>query len=912
MADSLLVTKISLPLLRQALVPRDHVLRRLAGAIQDNYLLVLVSAPAGYGKTTTIRMWVEQAGCSVAWLTLEKSDNDLKQFMTYLLAALGRAVEHLGESALEAVVSAREVNLPAALSLLINELHALDQPVILVLEEYHLIENEDIDRALEFLLNQAVANLRLVIATREDPDLPLTRLRARNQLIEIRAADLSFSLEEAGAFFSKVMGVHLLKRETEILKNRTEGWAAGLQLAALSLRDSRDAAGFVESFGGTHRHILDYLIEETLNSQPEEMQDFLRRTAILDQLSPALCDAVTGHSAGRRYLHYLEHNNLFLVSLDEERTWYRYHGLFRELLKNQLAQVEPALIDDLHERAAEWYERSGFIQKAIEHAFQMSTGRKVAQLIERHALPMIYQGEVSTVMGWFDRMPDPLTQSSPMLLIARAWSLALMQRQGMRTGEVTQALAAAGDALERVKADDALRNLVGGHAATIQAFVMNAPGSKHRRPERFIELAERSQQLLPAGERAIRSVNAMIIGSAYAELGDLPAAEAAFQQTYDDGVAGGNLYAAIYGPINLILIAMIRGQLAEALHLCEANINRFNQLTAGQNFPPIGALYVLKGCLSLEQNRPAEAEQELTQGLSLVRWTGEVRTHVKGYCALARLRAMQGDTPAMLESLQGLEAVRPETVLLATTLRHRYLARNWGANRAALDDARLWAVQPALRSAVLSEIAGVDYLDEIRFQTQLGAAHVLTRLAAIDQQTRPLPDLHQQLARQERLAESGGLLGWLVEIRLALALMLQVEGDRERARRMLEAALAGAAPRGFFRIFLDESDLLRPLLEDVAARLQEPYLAAFAARLLAAMPTEAAGVKAGLPDPNRLSDRELDVLRLLAAGQSYKEIGQQLFLSLNTVQFHVKSIYSKLQVNKRVQAVEKARELRLI
>jgi len=912
MTDSLLVTKISLPLLRHVLVPRDNVLRRLNEAIRDNHLLVLVSAPAGYGKTTAIRMWVEQAGYPVAWLTLEKSDNDPKQFLAYLLTALGRAVEHLGESALEGVQSAREVNPPAALSPLINELHALDQPVILVLEEYHLIENESIDRAVEFLLNQAVANLRLVIATREDPNLPLTRLRARNQLTEIRAADLSFSLEESGAFFANVMGLNLPQRETEILKNRTEGWAAGLQLAALSLKESPDTAGFVEAFGGTHRHILDYLIEETLNNQADEVQNFLRRTSILDQLSPALCEAVTGHRESRRFLHYLEHNNLFLVSLDEERTWYRYHALFRELLKNQLAQVEPALIDDLHGRAADWYERSGFIQKAVEHAFQISSGRKVAQLIERHAFPMIYQGEVSTVMGWFDDLSEPLSQSAPMLPIARAWSLVLMQRQATRTGDVEEALLAAADALERVNADDALRNLVAGHSATIQAFIMGAPGYPRQGPQRFIELAEKSQQLLPAGDRAIRSVNAIIIGNSYAELGDLPAAEQAYRQTLDDGVAGGNLYAAIYGPINLILFAMIRGQLPEALHLCEANIDRFNQLAAGQNFPPIGALYILKGCIILEENRPAQAEQELTQGLSLVRWTGEARTHMKGYCALARLRAMQGDLPAMLETLDALEAIRPEAVLLAQALRHRFLARYWDANPAALQEARLWAAQPALRLDALPDIGGVDPMDEIRFRTHLNAAHIRIRLAARDNQTSSLPPLHKYLARQERLAESRGLFGWLVEIRLARALLLQAQGNGDEARRLLHATLAASASRGFFRIFLDESDRLRPLLEAVVARRPEPHLAAFAARLLDAMPIEAAAVKAGPPDPNRLTDRELDVLRLLAAGQSYKEIGQTLFLSLNTVQFHVKSIYSKLRVNKRLQAIETARQLKLL
>jgi LuxR family maltose regulon positive regulatory protein len=277
-------------------------------------------------------MWVEEAGYPVAWVTLENSDNNLKQFLTYILTALGQAGDDLGQAALEVVENTQKINLQHIFGLLINDLYVLDQPIVLVLEEYHLIENEEIDQVIELMLNQAIANLHLVIATREDPNLPLTRLRVRNQLTEIRAMDLSFSLEEAGEFFSNVMGVDLSNEETEILKNRTEGWVAGLQLAALSLRESEDRTKFVEAFRGTHRHVLDYLIEEVLNSQPEEVREFLQRTSILDQLSASLCEAVTGQEASRENLHYLENNNLFLVSLDEERTWYRYHALFSELL----------------------------------------------------------------------------------------------------------------------------------------------------------------------------------------------------------------------------------------------------------------------------------------------------------------------------------------------------------------------------------------------------------------------------------------------------------------------------------------------------------------------------------------------------------------------------------------------------
>lgn len=918
MSDSLLTTKTSLPLLRRAVVPREKVLARLRDGLQEGHLLTLVSAPAGYGKTTTIRMWVEEAACPVAWVTLEKSDNDLRQFLVYLLTALNQAADHLGQEALELVESAQEVHVQQALGLLVNDLHGLERPILLVLEEYHLIENEQIDRFLEALLSQNIPRLHLVIATREDPSLPLTRLRARNQLTEIRAADLSFSLDEASAFFAKVMGVTLSQRQMETLRGRTEGWAAGLQLAALSLKESEDPARFVEGFRGTHRHILDYLIEEVLASQPEEVRVFLRRTSILDQLSASLCEAVTGQTAGRKTLQDLESSNLFLVALDEERTWYRYHALFGELLKNQLLQAEPGGVDELHERAAGWYEAHGFIPKAVEHAFRSSRGDQVSRLIERHAMPMLYQGEVATVAGWFDRLPESLLHASPMMCVNRAWALALLQRQ-TRMDDLAQALHAAAEALNRPDVDAALAERVTGHIASIQAYLMQTPAQADAAPETVIETAQRAQRLLPAGERAIRSVNALGIGHGYLTMADLPAAEQAFRQAFAEGMAGGNYYAAIYGPINLVGLALAKGQPRQALQSCETNIARFNRLLAGQRFPPIGALHIAQGAIFLEEDRLAEAEQELTHGLSLIRHTGEYEAYVEGHAALARLRCIRGDQAGMAESLGLLAETRPEIALYAEALRHRLSGTCWVPDAFGPEEARRWLARSRLRFDALPAVASLDPLRRFYFQAYLCAAHVRARLARTAQ-AEPLADVHAYLARQETFAEAQGLTGWLAQIWTTQAVLYRVEGRAEEARRRLGMALAAAAPRGYVRLFLDDGDLLRPLLEAPELRAGDEARSAFVRRLLAALPgagfgelSRAAGGGAVVQvDGERLSDRELDVLRLLAAGQSYKEIGQQLFLSLNTVQFHVKHVYGKLMVNKRVQAMERAREMGLI
>ncbi|MCL4861402.1 MAG: hypothetical protein KJZ93_18435 [Caldilineaceae bacterium] len=911
MPDSLLTTKVSLPILRRTVVIRKKVLRQLRAGFEDGHLLTLVSAPAGYGKTTTLRLWVEEAGCPVAWVTLEPSDNDLRQFLAYVLTALQQVEDDLGQAALEVVENSAALDPPRILRLLIHDLLGLERPLILVLEEYHLIENGEVDRFVESLLNQAVANLRLVIATREDPGLPLTRLRARNQLTEIRAADLSFTLDEADEFFANVMGVHLPRRELEILKNRTEGWAAGLQLAALSLKESADPTRAVEAFRGTHRHILDYLIEEVVDSQPEDVRTFLRRTAILDQLTPSLCAAVTGQPDSGQTLRYLEANNLFLVALDEERTWYRYHALFGELLRNQLLQAEPDQMAGLHERAAGWYQAHGFLQKAVEHAFQSENGDVVSSLIEKNSLSMLYQGEVATVVSWFDRLPEAILHASLLLCIDKAWALALMQRQ-TRPEEVERALLAADQALNRADTDEELRRWGAGHAASIRAYLLQTPALAGERPEKLIETSQAALRLLPEGESGIRSVNALNIGHGFAALADLPAAERAFQQALEDGVAGGNYYAAIYGPINLAALALAKGKLQDALLSCEANIARFNRLLAGQRFPPIGALHILKGSILLEGNRLAEAEEELTHGLSLIRGTGEYDAYVQAYAALARLRCIQGDRAAMLDNLRTLEETRPEVAAYGQALRHRLSAHSETADRIDVEGARHWLAQSFARFDGLPDVAGLDPLRCIHFQTHLCAAHTLARLAARAEPVEPLQHVHAYLARQEKFAEVHGLAGWLIEIWLARALLYQAEGRVEGAQRTLHLALAAAAPQGYLRLFLDEGDLLRPLLDPPARWRQDPDLSAFVDCLLEAIPGAPAVGKVGLVEQDRLSDRELEVLRLLAAGQSYKEIGEQLFLSLNTVQFHVKNIYGKLQVNKRVQAVEKARELHLI
>jgi LuxR family maltose regulon positive regulatory protein len=905
----LLRTKLFIPRRRAHLVPRPRLVERLNARLDKK--LTLISAPAGFGKTTLLSEWIPKCPRSVTWLFLDKGDNDPAQFWTYFIASLQGLHPDLGSSAFVLIQSPQAPPINSILTELINDVTAFSDPFASVLDDYHFIDSQPIHEALSFLIDHLPANMHLVITTREDPDLPLAKLRARDHLTEIRALDLRFTQEETDAFLRSVMGLELSRQDVAALEDRTEGWAVGLQLAGLSMQGQADLKSFIADFSGSHRYILDYLTGEVLQQQPESIRSFLLQTAILDRLSGPLCDALTGRIDSDKLLAHLEAANLFVTPLDEERRWYRYHHLFSDLLRSQLARSQPELIPELHRRASRWYEENGDIHAAVENALQASDLTRAAHLIEQHALPMIYQGQVAMVVGWFDRLPEGILASAPMLCICKAWALVLAQG-GARRGEVEPVLQAAEHSLDQVKAGEALRDLVAGHAASIRAFIMRIPALRDKKSEILIALSQEAQRLLPAEEKAIRSTAALNIGYGYQAQADLQAASLAFKQALEDGLSGGNLYAGIYGPFNLAVNALLVGHVREALQLCETYIERFNHVLAGKSCPPIGALYILKGSILLEYDCLAEAEQALTEGLDLVRWTGEFVAPKKGYTALARLRAIQRDRSAMMEAVNTLEETWPEGAVYVQALRHRLSIRDRPDDPDVQKDAFTWLAQSGIKFDELAVIDSVDPVSTTNFERYLNAAHVLARLAKGKPGAYPVEGVHAYLKRQQDFAASRGFASWIVDIAIARTLLYQAAGKKYDALKTLEGALIAAAPIGLFRIFVDESEPLQALLEELKHRLTDEALIAYASRLLEAMSSGAAKPETREGHPDVLSERELEVLRYLAKGLTYEEIGQQLFLSLNTVQFHVKNIYGKLLVNKRVQAIEKAHEMNLI
>jgi LuxR family maltose regulon positive regulatory protein len=892
-------------------VPRPRLVRLLNEGLHASRKLTLVSAPPGFGKTTLLVDWLRQIDRPAAWLSLEEADNDLPRFTAYLATAFQQVDEEVASSLLSASRAPQRQAIEKALTALLNEIALRTEPLILVLDDYHLLNEPAILEMMELLLHHQPPQLRPVLTTREDPDLPLAKLRARDQLVELRARDLRFTQEETAAFLRDVMGLRLSTAEAAALEDRTEGWVVGLQLAGLSIQKQADVESFIADFSGSHRHILDYLTDEVLQRQPEDIRTFLLQTSILDRLSGPLCDALTGRTDGERRLAQLEAANLFVTPLDEERRWYRYHHLFADLLRSQLTRSQPEWIPELHRRASRWYEENGDIHAAVDHALEASDPPQLTRLIEQHTFPKLYQGEVTKVVAWFDRLPEAILRPAPMLCICKAWALALLQR-GARREEVEQALSAADLALDRANADGALRDQIAGHAASIRAFLLRIPSLKEGQPGKLIALSQEALRLLPPEAKAIRSTAALNMGYGFLALADLESASMAFGQTLEDGLSGGNFYAAVYGPINLIICTLLEGRLGEALRMCKANLERFNRIVAGQHFPPIGALHILRGNILLECGRLEEAEQALTEGLDLVRWIGESVAPKKGYTALARLRAIQGDRPAAMEAVKALEESWPEGSLYAQALRHRLSIRHWPDDPDVRKEARAWLAKPEIGFDQLAAIAGVDPLSASIFEYQINAAHVLARLAKGGPGSFPLDMLHAGLTHVQDFAVSHGFVSWYVEIAIARILLDQAAAKKAEALETLQAALRSAAHTGLLRVFLDEYDPLQALLRELKPRLTDKDLIAYADGLLEGMDHQPSMPETGDRREMLLSQREREVLRCLAQGLSYEEIGRSLFLSLNTVQFHVKNVYRKLLVNKRVQAIERARQLQLI
>jgi LuxR family transcriptional regulator, maltose regulon positive regulatory protein len=907
-AIPILKTKLYIPPVRPGLVSRTHLVERLEEGLRQGRKLTLISAPAGYGKTTLVSSWVWQHDLRAAWVSLDEGDNDPLRFWAYVIAALQTVDPTIGLSLTATLGSLQPPPLEALTTALINDLAetggAEPCSLALVLDDYHTIVMPEIHDSMDFLLGHCPPGLHIVITTREDPPLSLPRLRGRRQLTEIRAADLRFTPEEATQLLNAVMELDLAADDVTALSDRTEGWVVGLQMAALSLqREARSSQrAFVRAFAGSERLVAGYLVGEVLERQPPRIRDFLLQTSVLERLCGPLCDAVTGGKDARHILRELEAANLFIVPLDHTRRWYRYHGLFAELLRDRLTeQADPADIAALHQRASEWYAGEGFWEEAISHAFHAADERRAADLVAMAALPAISRAEFRLVSRWLDAIPEGTVRADPILCIARAWCALPHSVDG------AQRWVARAEEAARENVGHSTQVLVAAHAAALRVAIARADEAPS---DRIVELCQEALGQIPEDSAELRAIVAFWMGHACLDLGDDAAADRAFDmvtrmESESESHTTGLVMRGLRAWTNLN-----RGRLHDAAAICRDALRAIVEPAeaAGQRLPMACYLYIVLGQVHLLRNELEAAARLLERGIGLGELTTTERPIlVEGYCALARLRSVEGRYE------QGLALIDEAEQTM----------RLWlgGPGYVPAVRARLWLVRARVEDELHDLDRAIAWADQHPSQDSGEHSLELQAFACVriaQHRAYGTPDLQpilSTLARQVRAAEASGNVGWQVQVLTLYALALQAAGQGAAAMDPLERALELAKAERLVRDFLDHGAPMEQLLRQVARRTSVREVAQALLCVLAAegrdeRPAPEPMAAAVLVEP--LTPRELEILALIATGASNPEIARDLHISVNTVKRHNTNIFGKLGVTSRMQAVARGRQLQLL
>ena len=897
-----LSTKLYVPPPRPELVSRPRLLVRLKTGLQSK--LTLVSAPAGYGKTTLVSEGVRSSQMPVGWLTLDEGDNDPTRFWSYFIYALQTTKADIGKTAL-GLLQPQAPPFESVLTTIINDMSQANEEFALVLDDYHVVDAQPIHDALTFLLDHLPPQAHLVIASRTDPPLPLARLRARNQLMEVRAADLRFIPEETTAFLNDVMGLGLSDEDVAALESRTEGWVASLQLAAVSMQGRKDIPTFIAAFSGSSRYVLDYLIEEVLNRQDAVTQSFLLDTAILDRFTPSLCNAVTEHDDSHQRLAQLEATNLFLVPLDDQRQWYRYHRLFADLLRNQLLQSQQERITKLHLRASQWFEQEGLITEAIGHAlFAKGLGR-AASLVESVAVPMANQSYCSTILGWLEELPSALIADSPWLSLSGA----IANQLTGHSDAVEPFLQSAESAMSRTEQEHPSEHFpdharIRSRATTIRIACSLLEGDI----QRAIELGHEALKYLPEDDLTARSAAVGSLGISYFVIGDLTAARRYLAEAASLGQSGGYLRMALLAASHLADIDREQGHLHQAAQRYREAIRLASRWGDDGPLPAADPAYLGLSQVLYEWDDIDGAIHHASIGLEMAERGGIIRTAVIGYLVLAMQNQACGRTKAATEALRRAEAIRPESIDPLIVRHISDLRASLSLLQGDLKAVNRWAAsqEPSLD---LQDVP--DYTSEFPYL-------VLVRLRIAQGEVEDIPGLLEQLCQK---VEAEKRTGRLIEVLAVQSIALQAQGHLDQALFTLERALSLAEPEGYVRTFVDEGEPMARLLRVAASRgITKRYtrklLAAFQrptqrveSKLRTLLPAE--GPVAHLPLIEPLSERESEVLGLIIAGMSNREIAAQLIIGEGTVKTHINRIYGKLDVASRTQAIARARELGL-
>src|SRR5258708_6809422 len=883
MSMPILATKLYIPPLRPNVVRRPRLLERLNEGLHRN--LTLISAPAGFGKTTLVSEWVEGIDQPAAWLSLDEGDNDPTRFLTYLVAALQTIAATIGEGVVGVLQSPQPPATEAILTALLNDITTVSDHFVLVFDDYHVIDAKAVDHALTFLLETLPPHMHLFIATREDPPLPLARLRVGGQLTELRVTDLRFTHAEAAGFLNQVMGLNLEAPDIAALERRTEGWIAGLQLAAISLQGQQDAASFITSFTGSHHFVMDYLVEEVLGQQSERVQTFLLRTSILERLCGPLCDAVVldSSASGQATLEYLDHANLFLVPLDNERPWYRYHHLFADLLRQRLQQStdsspgdEEMDVDELHSQASVWYEDHGLEIEAFHHAVAAHDVERAERLMEGKGIPLHFRGAVTAILEWVVAVAEGVVDGRASLWV-RYGSLLLVKGQ---TNGVEEKLHAAEAALQGSEADDKTQNLVGQIAAARAVLALTRYDV-----EPMLDQSRRALEYLHLKILSSRATANWTLGFAYLLQGDRAAARRALTEAISLSQASGDIFTTILATIGLGNVQETENQ----LYLAAETYQRVLHLAGDQPLQIIYEAHLGLARVVYEWNDLEAAEQHGQQSLHLARqYERVIDRFVLCEVLLARLKLAHGDVAGAAALLaQASQSARQQNFVYR-----------------------------------IPEVAAAQVLTLLCQGNLAAAAHLAqTHELPISQARVHLAqgDTSAALAVLEPLRQQAEAKGWedeRLKVIVLQAIALHMNGEKDKAVQLLGDALALAEPGGFIRLFVDEGLPMAQLLSEAAAIGMMPD---YTGKLLAVLEAEEQKREdtSSLPPPAQpliepLSRRELEVLHLMAQGLSNQEMCERLFLALDTVKGHNRKIFDKLQVQRRTEAVARARELGLL
>ncbi len=902
MSDSatapILATKFFAPRWRAGQVSRPRLTARLTSSTQSK--LTLVSAPAGFGKTTLLAEYLAGEERPLAWLSLDRSDNTPSTFWTYFFRALQRSDAGVGAHAVATMEAAQLLPpIESLLATLLNEVAALSTELVLVLDDYHVVEAEPVHAGLAFLLEHLPPNLHVVIASRADPPLGLSTLRARGQLAEIRAADLRFIPDEAAAFLRTTMGLELAAEDVAALESRTEGWIAALQLAALSMQGREDVAGFIAAFTGNNRYIVDYLVEEVLRRQPEDVRTFLVRTSVLDRLRAPLCDAVTGDTNGKAILEILERANLFLVPLDDRRQWYRYHHLFADVLRLHLDDEAPELVPALHLRASHWYERNGQPADAIRSALAGGDFVRAAQLVELEAETTVRHHQPTKLVEWLRLLPKDIVRSMPELC-----AYAGLAFQGF--GDLDASAAALHDAERSLResaiADDTLRARLESRISLGRGYLSMAAGDA----DATVQHATRALSLLtPDDYDHWRATGAALLSLAHWVRGDLIAAVPAHAVGLDAFERADDSVLAVTSAFAHGDLLKARGLLKDARKRYERSLEKA-MARGGPAVPAAANLHFGLCDLFCEYNDLVGASEHLRHAEALNIAAGPPRTEYRHCVARARLHQAKGEWVAALAMLDEADALYlrgsvPNTRPVGAWRARLFLAA--GRHQEAVG----WVESERLNAS--------DQLEYPREYHHITLARVLIARYRAEGDADLLGEATGLLERLRESAEAGGRTGAVIETSILLALATHASGDLDGALGHLERAMGLAAPEGYIRTFIEEGPTMRDLLRRaVAQRIGADY----ARRLLVAF---GGSDDSNLPHPSpprgeglaeSLTPRELEILRLVAVGMQNQAIADHLVISLPTVKRHIANVYGKLDVGTRTAAVARATELKLL